>query len=58
MLPESVAALPMFVELVVGYPVADASPSGSGSGLKIIVGEVVIRASAGADVSYPPKIRQ
>lgn len=48
-LPESVAALPMFAELVVGYPVADASPSGGGFDLEIIVGEVVIRVSAGAD---------
>jgi transposase len=48
-LPESGAALPMFAELVVDDPATDASPSGGGSDLEIIVGDVVIRAGAGAD---------
>jgi transposase len=48
-LPESVAALPMFTELVVEDPATDASPAGSRSDLEIIVGDVVIRAGAGAD---------
>lgn len=47
--PESVAALPMFAELVVEDPATDASPAGSRSDLEVIVGDVVIRASAGAD---------
>lgn len=46
---ESVAALPMFAELVVDDPATDASPSGGGSDLAIIVGDVVIRAGAGTD---------
>lgn len=48
-LPESVAALPMFAELVVDYPATDASPSGGGADLEIIVGDVVIRAGSGVD---------
>ena len=47
--PESVAALPMFAELVVADSATDASPAGSRSDLEIIVGDVVIRAGAGAD---------
>jgi transposase len=48
-LPESVAALPMFAELVVEDPATDASPQGGRSDLEIVVGDVVIRAGAGAD---------
>jgi transposase len=48
-LPESVAALPMFAELVVDDAGTDASPAGGKADLEIIVGDVVIRAGAGAD---------
>ena len=48
-LPESVAALPMFAELVVEDSTLDASPPGGMSDLEIVVGDVVIRAGTGAD---------
>lgn len=48
-LPESVAALPMFAELVVEDAAADASPARATPGLEIVVGDVVIRAGADAD---------
>lgn len=48
-LPESVAALPIFAPLVVEDPEADASVAGGGFGIEIVVGDVVIRAGAGAD---------
>jgi transposase len=48
-LPESVAALPMFAELVIEGSAIDASPLGGRSELEIVVGDVVIRAGAGAD---------
>ena len=47
--PESVAALPMFAELVVAHSATAASPPGGRSDLEIIVGDVVIRAGACAD---------
>ncbi len=48
--PESVAALPMFAELVVEGAAPDASAAVEAtSGLEIVVGDVVIRAGAGAD---------
>ena len=48
--PESVAALPMFAELVVEGAAPDASSAGAGVVvLEIVVGDVVIRAGAGAD---------
>jgi transposase len=48
-LPESVAALPTFAELVMEGAAADApSPRGAPE-LEIVVGDVVIRAGAGAD---------
>ncbi len=47
--PESVAALPMFAELVVEGAAADASGARATSDLEIVVGDVVIRAGAGAD---------
>ena len=46
-LPESVAALPMFAELVVAEP--EQAPSAAGSDIEIGVADVVIRAGAGAD---------
>jgi transposase len=46
-LPESVAALPMFAELVVAEP--ERAPSAAGSDIEIVVADVVIRAGAGAD---------
>jgi transposase len=48
-MPESVAALPMFAELVVEAPGADALPPHARSDLEIVVGDVVIRAGADAD---------
>ena len=46
--PESVAALPIFAELVVDDSSAEA-PSAARSDLEIVVGDVVIRAGAGVD---------
>jgi transposase len=47
--PESVAALPVFAELVVDDSTADAPSAVTRSDLEIVVGDVVIRAGAGAD---------
>ena len=47
--PENIAALPAFAELVVEVPPNDASPSGSLHDIEIVVGDVVIRAGSGAD---------
>ena len=48
--PESMAALPMFAELVVEDAVAQApAASSTAPDLEIVVGDVVIRASAGVD---------
>lgn len=48
--PESVAALPMFAELVVEGAAPDASSACAGVVvLEIVVGDVVIRAGAGVD---------
>jgi transposase len=48
--PESVAALPMFAELVLEGAAADAPAAAEAtSGVEIVVGDVVIRAGAGAD---------
>ena len=47
--PENIAALPAFAELVVEVPPNDASPSGSLHDIEIVVGDVVIRAGAGAE---------
>ena len=48
-LPESVAALPMFAELMVDVSVAHAPPAVTTSELEIVVGDIVIRAGADAD---------
>lgn len=48
-LPESVAALPMFAELVVVEPEQAPSAAGGSSDIEIVVGDVVIRAGADAD---------
>ena len=48
-LPESVATLPMFAELVVEGASAEAPPERAPSEVEIVVGDVVIRAGAGAD---------
>jgi transposase len=48
-LPESVAALPTFAELVVDGAAADTSSARGAPELEIVVGDVVIRAGAGAD---------
>lgn len=48
-LPESVASLPVFAELVLDDPVPDTRLGHGGSDLEIVVGDVVIRAGAGAD---------
>lgn len=47
--PESVAALPVFAELVVDDSSAETPSAVAGSDLEIVVGDVVIRAGAGAD---------
>jgi transposase len=47
--PESVAALPMFAELVVDDTAAEAPLAVLGSDLEILVGDVVIRAGSGVD---------
>ncbi len=47
--PESVAALPIFAELVVDDSSVETPPAVAGSDLEIVVGDIVIRASAGAD---------
>jgi len=47
--PESVAALPVFAELVVDDGASAAPVAAAGSDLEIVVGDIVIRAGAGAD---------
>jgi transposase len=48
--PESVAALPMFAELVVEGGASEPPPATEAtSGVEIVVGDVVIRAGVGAD---------
>lgn len=49
LLPESLAALPMFAELVVAAPELARSVTGGGFDIEIVVGDIVIRAGAGAD---------
>lgn len=46
--PEVVARLPMFAELVVEGGAADVPQAGAASQVEIVVGDVVIRAGAGA----------
>ena len=48
-LPESVAALPVFAELVVDDSAVDAPTARGASELEIVVGDVVIRAGADAN---------
>lgn len=48
-MPQRVMALPMFAELVVADSTPEASLPGATSDLEIVVGDVVIRAGAGAD---------
>lgn len=48
-MPEGVARLPMFAELVVEGGAADVPQAGPASEVEIVVGDVVIRAGAGAD---------
>jgi transposase len=50
--PESVATLPMFAELVVEGAATDALVRRATSEVEIIVGDVVIRAGAGADEGH------
>ncbi|MBM9594215.1 transposase [Rhodobacteraceae bacterium MCCB 386] len=47
--PESVAALPMFAELVVEGAAVEAPATRAGADVEIVVGDVVIRAGADAD---------
>ena len=47
--PDSVAALPMFAELVIEDREPDVLARGGNSGIEIVVGDVVIRAGTGAD---------
>ena len=49
MVPENVAARPIFAELVVDYSSAETPSAVAGSYLGIVVGDIVIRAGAGAD---------
>jgi transposase len=49
MVPESIAALPVFAELVVDDSAAEAPPARGASEVEIVVGDIVIRAGAGAD---------
>ncbi|MGB3315061.1 MAG: transposase [Albidovulum sp.] len=49
MLPERLAALPIFAELVVDDSATEAPVAVAGSDLEIVVGDVVIRAGSGAD---------
>lgn len=49
LVPESVATLPMFAELVVGGSVPEPSPPGGICELEIVVGDVVIRAGCGVE---------
>ena len=49
MLPESVAALPIFAELVVDHTATAAPQTVTRSNLEIVVGDVFIRAGADAD---------
>lgn len=48
-MPESVASLPVFAELVVADSASAAPVAVAGSDLEIVVGDIVIRAGAGAD---------
>jgi len=48
-LPESVGALPVFAELVVDDSAVDAPTARPASDLEIVVGDILIRAGAGAD---------
>jgi len=48
-LPDSIAALPMFAELVVDDSAVDAATARPASDLEIVVGDVVIRAGADTD---------
>jgi len=48
-LPESVAALPMFAELVVEDREPDVLARGGNSGIEIVVSDIVIRAGTCAD---------
>ena len=47
--PESVASLPVFAELVVDDSAAAAPAAATRSDIEIVVGDVMIRAGAGAD---------
>ena len=49
MVPENVAALPIFAELVVDDGSAETPSAVAGSYLEIVVGDIVIRAGGGAD---------
>ena len=53
MVPENVAALPNFAELIVDDSSTGASQTVARSNLEIVVGDVVIRAGAGADEGLP-----
>lgn len=47
--PESMASLPIFAELVVDDSASAAPVAAAGSDLEIVVGDIVIRAGAGVD---------
>jgi transposase len=49
MVPESLASLPMFAELMVESDTAPVPPTRALSAVEIVVGDIVIRAHVGAD---------
>lgn len=55
-LPESVAALPIFAELVVDDTATTSPPAAPRSELEIVVGDVVIRAGADADEGHLTRV--
>lgn len=55
-LPESIAALPMFAELTVDDSAMDAPTARAASDLEIVVGDVVIRAGTDADEGHLTRV--
>lgn len=55
-LPDSIAALPMFAELMVDDSAMDAPTARAASGLEIVVGDVLIRAGTDADEGHLTRV--
>jgi transposase len=55
-LPDSIAVLPMFAELMVDDSAMDAPTARAASGLEIVVGDVVIRAGTDADEGHLTRV--